>query len=424
MKTAQKILRDIGKLLAIACFITCSIVGCKVTDQLGHQNLQGLYSEEIENMNLCTRLYYHTGDSFTVYVSFDPKVVFQHIDKMINKYELKLHCSFYENFDSDKLIDSFRVKRNVSPEEVNSEKLWLSLKTQQVPKAGLLDLHISDSRFAIEYRTFINLEDPATDCSQNYLPVLSENNQVISSDYLQLNREFSLTHSTDTFRRIYVTHYTGNFSPALPTFANDENLSFNFRVDTVFTISTDEKLQFRLPGVYAFSIDTFKRVGLSLIAVEGRYPEISNSSEMLESLRYITSNFEFEGLKQSPDTKKATDEFWSLRSGSFERGHSLIRSYYSRIERANKLFISFMEGWKTDRGMVSIVHGEPDWIYKTLKSEEWIYFDRKGNQTLSFYFLKLNNPLSDHHYYLLRGPSFQDSWNRAVFEWRSGKIPQ
>ena len=83
-----------------------------------------------------------------------------------------------------------------------------------------------------------------------------------------------------------------------------------------------------------------------------------------------------------------------------------------------------MEGWKTDRGMVSIVHGEPDWIYKTLKSEEWIYFDRKGNQTLSFYFLKLNNPLSDHHYYLLRGPSFQDSWNRAVFEWRSGKIPQ
>ena len=34
---------------------------------------------------------------------------------------------------------------------------------------------------------------------------------------------------------------------------------------------------------------------------------------------------------------------------------NLIKTYYSKVEKANEMFTSHLEGWKTDRGMISII---------------------------------------------------------------------
>ena len=397
--------------------------GCKVEDKLSHRNFKELYSAEVEEMELGSRIFNHSTDSFTVFLSFKPQQVFQHIDPAIEEYQLHIHSTFYENLEANVLIDSFTVKQTLKIEETQKSQTQVSFIAPHIGQAEILEVKFRDSRFAHEFTTLLRLSEPGIDCEQNYLPVNTDGS-IVTENSLEINSPYRISHNDTSDQPIYVTYYTGSFSAALPTFANDEEFSYDFQIDSTFMIEPNQPVTFTNSGVYAFSVDTFKRVGMALVAVKSGYPKISNPVEMMEALRYITSNFEYGGMEEANDPKKIVDEFWLQRAGSFERGKSLIQSYYSRIERANKMFTSFMEGWKTDRGLVSIIHGEPDWVYKNPKSEEWIYLNRKGNKALSFYFLHLNNPLSAKHFYLIRDPEFRESWNNAVHDWRSGKIPE
>ncbi len=401
----------------------CLISGCKVEDKLSHKNFKELYSQDVEETELGSRVFNHALDSFTIFLSFKPEQVFQQVDPSIEVYQLNIHATYYENLEASVLIDSFTVKQNLGIIETQKNRIQVSFKGPQIGNAEIMEVKFRDARFAQEFTTLLNLEEPGIDCDQNYLPFKS-NGTILTEDFLKINSPYRIIHSEFSGKPIYVTQYTGSFSAALPTFANEDEFSYDFQVDSTFMIEPNQPVTFTNSGVYAFSVDTFKRVGMALVAVKSGYPKISNPVEMMEALRYITSNFEYGGMEEANDPKKIVDEFWLQRAGSFERGKSLIQSYYSRIERANKMFTSFMEGWKTDRGLVSIIHGEPDWVYKNPKSEEWIYLDRKGNKALSFYFLHLNNPLSAKHFYLIRDPEFRESWNNAVHDWRSGKIPE
>ena len=143
---------------------------------------------------------------------------------------------------------------------------------------------------------------------------------------------------------------------------------------------------------------------------------------MVEPMRYITTKKEFTFLYESEDKKAAVDKFWLDVAGSSERARTLIREYFNRVESSNHYFTSYMEGWKTDRGIIYIIYGSPNVIYKGKDYENWIYGEENNVMSVSFTFSKVNNPISNNDYQLNRSSSYKNTWFRAVDSWRSGRV--
>ena len=92
------------------------------------------------------------------------------------------------------------------------------------------------------------------------------------------------------------------------------------------------------------------------------------------------------------------------------------------MHESNKLFTSFQEGWKTDRGMIYIVFGAPNKVTKTKNGEIWTYGVSGNSASVVFSFLKIINPFTENDYYLERSESYKEPWYQAVDMWRQGRI--
>ena len=143
---------------------------------------------------------------------------------------------------------------------------------------------------------------------------------------------------------------------------------------------------------------------------------------MVPPMRYISTKKEYDLLLASENQKNDMDKFWREIAGSNDRARTLIREYFKRVESANNYFTSYMEGWKTDRGIIYIIYGIPNIVYKNNNYENWIYGEENNMMSMSFVFHKVNNPITGNDYVLSRSPVFKSSWFRAVDSWRSGRI--
>ena len=60
--------------------------------------------------------------------------------------------------------------------------------------------------------------------------------------------------------------------------------------------------------------------------------------------------------------KLEVDKFWLENARNVDKGKSLVSAYYNRVEAANLFFSSYLEGWKTDRGIIYVVLGPPSQV--------------------------------------------------------------
>ncbi len=162
----------------------------------------------------------------------------------------------------------------------------------------------------------------------------------------------------------------------------------------------------------------------TLRAHERPFPSVNTLDAMIESLRYISSRREYEKILDSRYPKKELDAFWLDCGSTKDRARTLIRIYYGRVEEANYYFSSMTEGWRTDRGLVHVVFGNPNRIRSTADYETWIYGEENNLSSIVFNFRRINTPISRNHYILERNPLYRTDWDRAVTSWRNGRIFQ
>ena len=143
---------------------------------------------------------------------------------------------------------------------------------------------------------------------------------------------------------------------------------------------------------------------------------------MLEPLRYITTKQEYTNIENNKNLKEGVESFWLDASETNDRGRELIQKYYSRVEESNKLFTSYMQGWKTDRGLIYMIFGPPNVLYKNSEIETWVYGEENNVMSLNFSFTKLSNPFCDNDYIMNRSTIYKSSWFRAVDTWRKGRV--
>ncbi|MDX9773776.1 MAG: GWxTD domain-containing protein [Bacteroidales bacterium] len=199
------------------------------------------------------------------------------------------------------------------------------------------------------------------------------------------------------------------------------------------TYSDTLPMMFPAEGIYLISPDSLIREGLIIYNFGPDHPSMTSPETMVPPLAYLATPQEMDEMLPAEKPKLALDKFWLDRTGSIERSKELIRIYYNRTLFSNYYFSSYKAGWLTDRGMIYIIYGPPDKVYKNNEGESWGYRkppvkSRWGSrysvedQYLWFNFRKQKNIFSDNDFILNRGSTPISYWDIAVARWREGKV--
>jgi GWxTD domain-containing protein len=136
---------------------------------------------------------------------------------------------------------------------------------------------------------------------------------------------------------------------------------------------------------------------LSIYANVGVSPQSGQSiSSILEPMRYIMDGKDWQALKGAPPEERAKlfNAFWSARQPTTTKQdeNPLLAEFFVRVQEANFRFKwASLEGWKTDRGRIFIIYGEPDSIQRQRSTrsnaiyETWTYAE-SGRQFVFYAF--------------------------------------
>ena len=220
-------------------------------------------------------------------------------------------------------------------------------------------------------------------------------------------------------QRISVTRIEENFPPASPPFAEDlPEVPMKLMPDTIFYISGEHRLDIERTGLYLLQQDTSSSRGLAF-RIEDDYPRYTRLQNIISPLIYICTKQEFDKLVRARNDKKEFDQLFLDIAGDIERARQLLRSYFRRVEIANELFSSYKEGWKTDRGMMYLIFGEPDEVYKFSDREIWRYRERFDFQCMFIRAASLFDPES---LVLVRSRKLEETWYETVDLWRKTRF--
>lgn len=287
-----------------------------------------------------------------------------------------------------------------------------------------LQLEITDLHRPAQFNTSIRVDKQNRFSAQHYLVRDSVTGLPLFSYHADSAQTLMIEHRrlTDASLRAWVNRTESKlppppFSASQPTLPALEDFipqKVN-RTDSATYVQVD-------PGMHFITADPARQSGITIHCTSPLFPEIRDAGQLAPPLRYITSKTEYGELEKSQYQKKMVDDFWLDCGGSKDKARDLIRIYYGRVQEANRYFSSYTEGWRTDRGMIHVVFGNPAKIYRRENSETWVYGDEGTASSLQFVFIRQDIPFTDNCFILQRDPLHKPYWERAVTAWRSGRV--
>ncbi|MER2996170.1 GWxTD domain-containing protein [Pontibacter populi] len=329
--------------------------------------------------------------------------------------------SYQVNGESKNVLlrDTLKITRQAAAE--NKDGVWLNivLPKQVVANKTTLQLKLWQ-KFAGEssLNSAFRIELQPGMLNKTAVLVNAGTNKPVIQGYITASDSLVLE-SPDTANAMQVYYFATEFTPALPPMSQRT-------VAQPRTIQPQDSL-----AIVARNITTLPKEGLyllwagtpyakGLLVEPHNYPMVTMAKEMLHPLIYLTTSVEREKLFKASDPKKAVDDFWLSVAGERHLARELIRTYYGRVEHANKLYTSHKPGWTTDRGMIYMVYGPPSDISRIGNTETWIYRESDMQPYTKFVFTKKQNNFTENHYELIRRREYEESWYSAVAKWRAG----
>ncbi len=217
-----------------------------------------------------------------------------------------------------------------------------------------------------------------------------------------------------------VSFYNDNFPAAAPVFSEAQaRVSPVIRPDSVYRVQGDDVIRLPLKGLYLLQKDTASLEGFAVRAEED-YPQYTKLANLVGPLIYISTRREFDRLASFDGNKKAFDRVILGIATDTDRARILMRNYFRRVEQANRLFTSYKEGWKTDRGMVYIIFGKPDQVFRFNDREVWDYDNNQFK--VRFTFVRSTSLFDPDNFVLIRDKKNESTWYEVVDLWRNARF--
>ncbi|HHZ64128.1 MAG TPA: GWxTD domain-containing protein [Flavobacteriales bacterium] len=408
--------------------ILFTMAGCTTTSKLSNQNLSYLYYKGSSIMHPEYRVY-HVSDSVSrLYCSINTDEFLYSKDGDNQKFTAAYMISYklFSSFESKEVIDSTSAtfvydKSDGRKQIINS----IDFKAQS-PNSYLLEVSAFDIKRKQSAKMFVNI-DKGSKYTKQFFKVDSKIKKQTNFNPVVHGRDvLAIKPAMKDISKMYVKYYDINFPVSLPPFSVQEPKKVKYWPDTLYQVILNEEgiveSTMDKKGIYHFQIDTITREGLTFFHYYNDFPKLTSADQMIGPLRYITTKQEFTEMMTTNDKKTAVDNFWLNITGNPDRGKKVIKKFYARVQDANQYFTSYLEGWKSDRGMIYIVYGAPDVVYKNSFSENWIYGEEGNLVSLNFAFVNVLNPLTDKDFKLDRSPIYKNSWYLAVDAWRQGIV--
>ncbi|OFX79073.1 MAG: hypothetical protein A2X12_10365 [Bacteroidetes bacterium GWE2_29_8] len=415
------------KVIFIVVFITTQcflfFTACKSYYDLYRTNISYLYKQEDSYFKPNISINKENDDLFIYYTITASQVSYFKTDENSKyNYSLQINYLVYDYEFDKKMLDSATVYINDSIENISLSKIENKVKINTPEKDFKIKIVLTDIISKNSYVKYFNVIKSKIR-GDYYL--LYENDNINNDNIIHVNTLIGIENKYAKKKKLIAEYFNNNFEIAPPPHAsNSRKLLTNLlKYDSTFALNFNEannRFEFNptKTGIYKIYLNEEENLYLSLFCFAENYPAISNVNEMLNSIRYITSKKEFEQIQQTEEIKNKIDTFWIENTGNKERAREMIKKYYTGVQNANRLFTSYYEGWKTDRGMIYIVLGAPHIVYKSINSETWIYGNEKSLNSMNFTFNKVENPFSDNDFELFRLPIYANYWFVNIDTWR------
>lgn len=411
--------------LTFIALIVVAVVGCTPSNSVTVRNYSSLYKSSNTEGILSARAY-HINDSITrIYFKIKNN---QSDSAFIEESSLaQLRVALFETIESTKPFDSTlfdlnKIKLNYQPGFVLGEfELKIFKRTDYQAEIALLNYFPLTNT-----HTLISLNKLDSIGQYDMLLIDDESNLPIINDYVSPQQVIRFKSERKLNQEFGLKLFDRNFGLALPPFGVNAHKPFDYIPDSIILLDFNQGLSNPVAisrhGIYHLELDKVSHSGVTCFLFDDSYPSIEKIEQLIFPLRYITSKAEYQAILESENQKGAIDKFWLSRAGNEAKARKMIKEFYSRVEKSNRLFSSHNEGWKTDRGMIYLVYGPPTNTYRNNNFETWIYGFEGTQYSITFNFTKVDNPFTNNDYTLNRSSMYKTSWYQAVESWREGRI--
>jgi GWxTD domain-containing protein len=408
------------------------ITGCTTyVPVAGGDNFAYLYGKGAAAIRLRARVYHASESRSIIYFQLRTQdLLYRNAGgggpfraNVVLKYEA------YASIGSTQLLDSASTYvKDTSTDPTEDKELIGSIDMKRNPERSfVLKVTARDVNRDAESSVFITVAAQATGIRESFLP-MSERGIPLFGDHVPPGTKLRFRCEQFAGDTLITEYFRATSKLPAPVFAISAEGTPMAELDSTSPVIVGPagSFEFTAPpnGLVHLVTDTAAQTGYTLFTFDDAFPLVDQSSDMLPPLRYITSLQEWDRLTTAENKRAEIERFWTDAAGSRDRAREAINAFYTRVENANRHFSSWTEGWKTDRGLVSIIFGTPNSIRKNDTGEMWTYGEESNMTSLSFIFEKRKSIFSDNDLVLRRDPVLKSAWYRNVESWRNGRINQ
>lgn len=242
------------------------------------------------------------------------------------------------------------------------------------------------------------------------------------SKYINRNYKVRLVSPFGESLNYEITGVENNRNIALPPFDEGSPTEPSFTaLDTLYGTTEGEVFEFFNTGYYSIKASAYPELEYKILVADEFFPYFGDYLDLVKPLIYVSTNEEYKNMRETEDIRQAFEEFVNNTISPNERvAKDFVKYYYRRIRKSARLFTEDREGWKTDRGMVYQVFGNPLQVFRNEKTELWAYPSEEGGRIRFIFDILHEDGIVK--YKLIRGKRYRENWMLAVSQWRNGRI--
>ena len=410
----------------IACILMAFTSSCyESLKKTAKKNYAYMYNPTTTSLHPNFNIYHQNDSSSVLLIKFYPgELLFnQANERIVYQAQIQFQYKLY-NLKTKLLDDSSSFSLTLDLDEVKEEMVTFIPVKAKFGNEYMLQAVTQDLKRRTQHREAIRVDKTNRFNNQNFLFRIYGSNAPVFNARIDSTNFFKVEYSYGRVDSFIVKYFKNNFYyPVVPSMditvrdyfeSPDSQMVHNLKDASVFKLNKE--------GLYIFQIAPGNETGAGISCFDADFPYLKKSDDLARGLKYLLTDKEFNEIMVATNKKLKIDEFWlKAADNNIDVARDLIRIYYNRAYLANVYFTSYKEGWKTDRGMVYLVYGLPDIIYRSDNSERWVYQNSRTDEEISFIFTQEIHPYSNNHYVLSRGETVQTRWSDAISSWRKGK---